>query len=77
VVIAPTNQAVSVLAKRFLAAATDENGCSVRMLLVGDDEKLLESNKKSVLCLHYVFSWRNEVSKELKSKHDKILSYRQ
>lgn len=55
-----------MLAKRFLAAATDENGCSVRMLLVGDDEKLLESNKKSVLRPHYVYSWRKEVSKELK-----------
>jgi senataxin len=66
VVCAPTNKAVSVLAKRFLAAATDENGCSVRMLLVGDDEKLLESNKKSALRPHYVYSWRKEVSKELK-----------
>ena len=52
----PANKAVSgLLAKRFLAAATDENGCSVRMLLVGDDEKLLESNKKSGLRPHYVY----------------------
>lgn len=63
VVCAPTNKAVSVLAKRFLAAATDSHGCFVNMLLVGDDEKLLES-KKSPLRPYYVYSWSTKVSEE-------------
>lgn len=64
VVCAPTNKAVSVLAKRFLTAATDADGCTVNMLLVGDDEKLLESKKRSPLRLHYVYSWEAEIQKE-------------
>jgi len=64
VVCAPTNKAVSVLAKRFLAAATDTYGCTVNMILVGDDDKLLESKKNSPLRPHYVYSWHTKVLEE-------------
>lgn len=64
IVCAPTNKAVSVLANRFLSAATDSYGCTVNMILVGDDDKLLESKKNSPLRPYYVYSWLTKVLKD-------------
>lgn len=63
-VCAPTNKAVSVLANRFLTAATDSYGCTVNVILVGDDDKLLEGKKHSPLRPHYVYSWKEKVLQE-------------
>lgn len=65
VVCAPTNKAVSVLATRFLEASSDSHGCTVNMLLVGDDDKLLESKKNSPLRPYFVYSWHTKVVQEL------------
>lgn len=64
-VCAPTNKAVSVLALRFQQMA---QGAKLRMILVGDDNKLLEDSggKKGPLYPHFVYHWFGVIRQTLR-----------
>ena len=69
-VCAPTNKAVSLLALRFLEAASDSG---VNIVLVGDDTKLLEESggNNSPLFTFYIYSWSFVIFQE----YGKILQF--